>query len=159
MATNWIKPVRDDAASMGDFVTSDACRTVTATLARAGGTRRQELRLPADAADDFPAGEVVRVVVDGSQYHSQIHQNADGEPVIRGAYATPSLARDPGSATNAFAAWVDEQGLEAGRSVHVDVVEPGFEYGIRAPGQSATYETHEPPSSSLTDIANSLEES
>lgn len=144
---------------MGEFVTSDACRTVTGTLARAGGTWRRELRLPAAAADDFPVAEVVRVVVDGAQYHAQLQRNTDGTPVIRGAYATPSLARDPGNATDAFTAWVDEHDLEAGRSVHVDVVEPGFKYGIRAPGQTATYEAHEPPSSSLTDIAKSLEES
>jgi len=143
---------------MSETVTDDTVPTVTGTLARAGGTRRLELRLPADAADDFPAGEVVRVVVDGSQNHSQLHRNADGQPVIRGAYATPSLARDPGSATDAFGAWVDDRDLEVGRSVHVDVVAAGFQYGIRAPGESATYEAYEPPTSSLADIANSLEE-
>jgi hypothetical protein len=144
---------------MSETVTDDTVPTVTGTLARAGGTRRRELRLPSAAADDFPAGEVVRVVVDGSEYHAQLQRNTDGAPVIRGAYATPSLARDPGNATDAFTAWVDEHDLEAGRSVHVDVVEPGFKYGFRAPGESATYEAHEPPSSSLADIAKSLEES
>lgn len=144
---------------MGDYVTDDAVTTVTGTLARAGGTRRQELRLPAETAVEFPADDVVRVVVDGTEHHTELQRNADGEPVIRGAYETPSLARDPGGATDAFAAWVEDRDLEAGRSVHVDVVEPGFKYGIRAPGESATYETHEPPSSSLTDIAKSLDDS
>lgn len=144
---------------MGDTVTDETVPTVTGTLARAGGTSRLELRLPADAAEEFPTGDVVRVVVDGSECHTQLSENASGQPVIRGAYPTPTLARDPVVADDALAAWVDDHGLEAGRSVHVDVVEPGFKYGVRAPGESATYEAAEPPSSSLTDIAESLDQS
>lgn len=144
---------------MGDVVTDETVPTATGTLARAGGTSRLELRLPADAAEDFPAGDVVRVVLDGSERHAQLSRTASGEPVIRGAYATPTLARDPGSADDALASWVADRGLEAGRSVHVDVVEPGFKYGVRAPGDSARYEAAEPPSSSLADIAESLDRS
>lgn len=143
---------------MGETVTDETVPTVTATLARAGGTSRLELRLPADAADDFPAGDVARVVLDGSERHSELDQNPSGQPVIRAAYDSPSLARDPGGSDDRLREWVDNHGLEAGRSVHVDVVEPGFKYGVRAPGESATYETAAPPSSSLTDIAKSLED-
>lgn len=143
---------------MPDYVSEETVETVTGTVARAGGTRRHELRLPADAADDFPAGEVVRVVLDGDEYHVQLRHRDDGTPVIRGAYGTPSLARDPGSATNHLAEWLDEGPLDAGRSVHVDVVEPGFKYGVRVPGESATYAATQPPDSSLSAIAESLDE-
>lgn len=143
---------------MGDTVTDETVPTATGTLARAGGTSRLELRLPGDADADFPAGEVVRVVLDGVERHAELDRNPSDQPVLRGAYDTPTLARDPGGADDRLAAWVDDRGLDAGRSVHVDVVEPGFKYGVRAPGESATYEAAAPPSSSLTDIAESLDE-
>ncbi|WP_232701482.1 DUF7112 family protein [Halobacterium wangiae] len=144
---------------MPDRVTDDSVPTVVGTLARAGGTRRREIQLPADAADDFPAGDVVRLVLDGTEYRTQLARLPGGEPAIRGAYETPSLARDPGSADNHLATWVDAKHLEAGRSVHVDVVEAGFKYGVRAPGESASYDAFEPPSEGLADIARSLDES
>jgi hypothetical protein len=143
---------------MGDTVTDDTVPTANGTLARAGGTSRLEVRLPAPEADDFTAGEVVRVVLDGTEYHAELDRNPGGEPVIRGVYDSPSLARDPGGADVRLPAWVDDHDLDAGRTVHVDVVEPGFKYGIRAPGESASYEAAAPPSSSLTDIAKSLED-
>lgn len=144
---------------MGDTVTDETVPTVTGTLARAGGTSRLEVRLPADAADDFPAGDVVRVVLDGSEHHAELDRNPSGEPVIRGVYDSPSLAREPGAADDRLAEWVGDNDLDAGRSAHVDVVEPEFKYGVRAPGESATYEAAAPPSSSLADIAKSLDDS
>lgn len=143
---------------MPDYVSEETVETVTGTVARAGGTRRHELRLPADAAADFPDGDVVRLVVDGSEYHAQLRHTDGGEPVIRGAYDSPTLARDPGSATNRLAAWLEDGPLDAGRSVHVDIVEPGFKYGVRAPGESATYAAPSPPDDSLSAIAESLDE-
>ncbi|WP_231737004.1 hypothetical protein [Halobacterium sp. CBA1126] len=35
---------------------------------------------------------------------------------------------------------------------------PGFKYGVRVPGESATYAAAEPPDSSLSAIADSLDE-
>ena len=144
---------------MPERVTDDSLPTVVGTLTRAGGTRRREIQLPADAVDDFPAGDVVRVVLDGTEYRTQLARRTSGEPLIRGAYDTPSLARDPGGAENRLTAWVESKGLDEGRSVHVDVVEAEFKYGVRAPGESATYDAFEPPSDGLADIARSLEES
>lgn len=143
---------------MPDRVPHDAVETVDATLGRHGGTRRPELRLPGDAADDFPRDEVVRLVLAGSEYRTRIGRRSDGAPVLRGAYDTPRIARDPGGAENHLAEWVDDEDLEPGRTVHVDVVEPGFKYGVRAPGESATYEATEPPTDSLASIARSLDE-
>jgi hypothetical protein len=40
----------------------------------------------------------------------------------------------------------------------VDVVEPGFKYGVRAPGESATYRSTGTPDAGLADIAASLDE-
>jgi len=143
---------------MPEYVSHETVETVTGTVARAGGTRRLELRLPAEAADDFPDGDVERVVVDDSEYHAQLRHDDSGTPSIRGAYDSPTLARDPGSATDRLAAWLEDGPLEAGRSVHVDVVEPGFKYGVRAPGESATYAAPEPPEDSLSAIAESLDD-
>jgi len=143
---------------MPERVTDDSVPTVVGTLTRAGGTRRLEIQLPADAADDDPADDVVRVVLDGAERRTQLARRPSGEPVVRGVYDTPSLARDPGSGENRLTAWVEAAGLDEGRSVHVDVVEPGFKYGVRAPGESATYDAFEPPSDGLADIARSLEE-
>ncbi|MFB6072355.1 MAG: hypothetical protein ABEJ88_05230 [Halobacterium sp.] len=144
---------------MTDRVTDEAVDTVDGTLERAGGTRRLEVRLPADASDDFPAGEVVRVVLDGTERRARFAATSAGEPAIRGVYDTPSQARNPGASENRLGEWVDDRDLEAGRSVHVDVVEPGFKYGLRAPGESATYAATEPPDAGLADIAESLDQS
>ncbi|MFC3478926.1 DUF7112 family protein [Halobacterium litoreum] len=143
---------------MTDRVTDDALDTVVGTLARAGGTRRLELRLPADAAESFPVDEVVRVVLDGTERRARLSSTGDDRPVVRGVYDTPRLARNPGDGENRLLAWVDDRDLEAGRSVHVDVVEPEFKYGIRAPGESATYDATGTPDSGLADIARSVEE-
>jgi hypothetical protein len=142
---------------MTDRVTDDGVASLAGTLARAGATRRLELRIP-DSGHEFPTDDVVRVVLDGSEYRARVAATADGTPAFRGAYDTPSQARDPGSGENRLAEWVDSKGLDAGRSVHVDVVEPEFKYGVRAPGESATYQSTGTPDSTLSAIADSLDE-
>lgn len=142
---------------MTDHVTHESVQTVSGTLARAGGTRRPEIRVP-EATDDFPDGDVVRLVLAGTEYRVQLAVRPDDTPVVRGAYETPSQARSPGDATNHLVEWVESKELTAGRTVHVDVVEAGFKYGLRAPGESATYHATEPPTSSLADIASSVED-
>ncbi|MFC7200014.1 DUF7112 family protein [Halospeciosus flavus] len=142
---------------MADRVTHETCTTYDATLERAGGTRRPQVVLPADAADEFPDGEVVRLVLDGSEYRAQVRSDSAGRPVIRGAYDTPDLARDPSGGENRLREWVDEKGLDVGRSVHVDVVESGFKYGLRAPGEESTYAATGKPKDTLADIAKNLD--
>lgn len=143
---------------MSDRVTHDhpTVTTLTATLGRRGATHRPEIHLP--ATEDVPTGEVCRVVLDGTEYRSRIVERSDGTPAIRGAYDTPRLARDPGTATDHLTAWVAERDLEFGRTVYVDVVEPGHLIGLRAPGESATYRTAGRPKDSLAEIARDLEE-
>lgn len=141
-----------------EHVTHESLTSVVGTVGRAGGTRRLEVRLPTDGEASFPLGDVVRVVVDDSEYRARVDRTADGTPVFRGAYDTPRLARDPGGADNRLGEWVEREGLDAGRSVHVDVVEPEFVYGLRAPGADATYQSRGQPDDGLADIAASLHE-
>jgi hypothetical protein len=143
---------------MPEFVSHESVPTTTGTLARRGGTRRPEIHLPADAANQFPDETVVRLILDGSEYRTRLTRCTNGAPAIRGAYETNEIARNPSDGENALPPWVDAHDLDLGRSVHVDVVEPEFKYGVRAPGESATYEATEPPKSSLADIAASLDE-
>lgn len=143
---------------MSEYVTHESLTSVVGTVDRAGGTRRLELRLPTDGEASFPAGDVVRVVLDGTEHRARVDRTADGTPVFRGAYDTPTQARDPGAAANRLAEWVESEDLEAGRSVHVDVVEEEFKYGVRAPGADATYESTGQPDSGLADIAASLDD-
>lgn len=141
-----------------EHVTHESLRSVVGTVDRAGGTRRLEVRLPTDGDVSFPVDDVVRVVLDGSEYRARVDRRADGTPVFRGVYDTPRLARNPAGADNRLDEWVERAGLEAGRSVHVDVVEPSFAYGLRAPGEDATYRSRGQPDDGLADIAASLHE-
>lgn len=128
--------------------------TVPATLARYGGTTRPEIRL--DAERSAEVGEIVRLVLDGTDYRSQVRSLGDGQRVLRGAYKTPRLARNPGSGTDFLEGWVRERDLEWGRTVLVDVIEPGYLFGLRAPGERATY-TPGRPEDGLADIARDLD--
>jgi len=143
---------------MADRVASDhdSITTVRATLARRGSTNRPAIELPdSSGADAFPAGEVVRLVVDGAERHAKIEEYA-GDRSIPGAYDAPSMARDPGSASNRLVDWTDDAGLELGQSVLVDVIEAGFKYGVREPGERVFYDATEAPDDSLASIADEL---
>lgn len=142
---------------MPDRVAHDhpTVETLDATLGRYGGTHRPEIRLP--ETDAVTVGEVIRVVLDGTEYRTKV-AGSSGTPAIRGAYETPRLARNPGSATDALQPWVDERDLDFGRTVHVDIVDPGYKIGLRAPGETATYATTATPDDSLAAIAEDLED-
>ncbi|GAB6860553.1 hypothetical protein ACFR97_08545 [Haloplanus litoreus] len=138
----------DRVASDGDAVT-----TYRAELARSGGTRRPCLRLPDDAALD--AGELIRLVLDGDEYHAQVEADASG-PLLRGAYDNRRLARSDREGTNRLVEWVRGVDLEVGRSIDVDEVTPGDLYGVRVPGQRAVYTVTHRPDDSLASIAEDL---
>ncbi|WP_251341443.1 DUF7112 family protein [Haloplanus halophilus] len=140
----------DRVASDGDAVT-----TYRAELARSGGTRRPCLRLPEDVAPD--AGDLIRLVLDGDEYHARIESDAKGA-VIRGAYDNRRLARTDGEGTNRLVEWVRGVDLEVGRSVDVDEVTPGYLYGVRVPGRRAVYSVTRRPDSSLSSIAEGLDD-
>lgn len=144
---------------MADRVSSDAVPTVRATLAEHGATGRLKLELPADEAERFPVDEVVRVVLDGDVYFARIESSLTGDDLlVSGVFETPSAARNPGEGENHLTAWCDEHGRSAGGSVLVDVIEAGFQYGLRAPGGRAVYDALEQPDESLASIASELED-
>jgi hypothetical protein len=141
---------------MTDRVTSDSpgVETVDGTLARHGRTDRPKVEFPAD----LPTDDVVRLVLDGSERRARFHEPLSGDGVeLRGVYDTPRLARDPGEGNNRLVAWVADRDLDAGRTVHLDVVESSQKYGLRAPGERATYDATGTPSDSLASIAEQLD--
>lgn len=142
---------------MADRIASDhpSVTTVDATVERAGRTDRPKLVLPSDAASLFPDDDVVRVVLDGTK-RARLAWSFDDEPEIRGVYDTPDQARDR-QGENRLPDWLDSQGLDFARTVHVDVIEEEFEYGLRAPGQRRVYEATEAPDSGLSAIARDIE--
>lgn len=139
---------------MTDYVTHDSVENVAGIVERVGGTRRRQV-----VATDIepPTDDVVRLDIDGSTYRAPVSQSGLGHLAFRGAYDSPSQARSR-TGTNHLAEFLDDHGLEPGRTVHVDIVEPGFRFGVRAPGANATYRTTGAPNSSLADIARSLDE-
>lgn len=143
---------------MPDRVVADhpSVHTVRATLVRAGRTTRPRVAIPAAEAVRFPAGEVVRLVVDGRERFTLVAAGrGDDGPQLRGAFGTPDAAHDPAAGTDRLPDWQAAAGVDLGGSVLVDVVEPGYRYGLRAPGERATYDAGRPPDG-LRDIARDL---
>lgn len=145
---------------MADRVPSDhdSVETVRATLERVGRTDRRKVAVPTDSAVTLPAEEVVRLVLDGDTYHSRVETDFDGRPELRGAYHSPTLARNPGAGTDCLAEWVADAGVSLEGSVLLDVVTPAYKYGLRAPGDRAVYDATDAPSDSLASIASDVEE-
>jgi hypothetical protein len=144
---------------MTQRVSSDTTETVRATLAQAGATNRANIEVPADDEDAFPADEIVRIVMDDSEYRARIERPLTGDGrLIRGVYDTPRLARNPGEGANRLTEWFADSNRSFGQSVLIDVVEEGFKYGIREPGSRAVYEASEAPNGSLADIAQQVED-
>lgn len=142
---------------MADRIASDTESVAThrLTIETVGRTSRPRLELPAEL--DLEADDVVRLTLDGSEYHTRVESNLEGELELRGAFDNPRLARsDDGE--DRLAAWVDDSGVEAGRSVLLDVLTAGYHYGLREPGERVVYTARDPPDDSLSSIAESLEE-
>ena len=126
---------------MPDRVAADnpSVRTVRATLAAAGATGRPRVSVPDDAAKALPAGDVVRLVLDGRTRFARIDRALDDGFEIRGAYDNRRLAREAGGESR-LVEWTEREGIDIGRSVLVDVVEAGELYGVRRPGTNAVYD-------------------
>lgn len=123
-------------------------------LAEVGHTGRLQLPLPEEltcAVDD-----VVGVCFGGSSYFAQVSTTLDGRPTLRDSFADRELART-GDGEDKLAAWLDEAGLSDGDPVLLDVLTPGYAYGLRQPGERVVYGPPEQPDASLTAIARSLD--
>jgi hypothetical protein len=142
--------VSDRVASDGDAVT-----TYRARLARSGGTRRPCLRLPDEVAVD--AGDLIRLVLDDTECHARVEADAQGI-LIRGAADNRRLARADGEGANRLVEWVRSTDRETGQSVDLDEVTPGYLYGVRVPGRRTVYAVTRQPDSSLSSIAERLDD-
>lgn len=143
---------------MADRVPSDhpSVDSVRAELVRAGRTDRPRVAVPAEAADRFVDGEVVRLVVDGVERFTRVDGGDRGDRLqLRGAHDTPADARDRTAGSDHLGDWQDAHDVRFGGAVLVDVVEAGYKYGLRAPGERVFYEGGR-PDSSLADIAEDL---
>lgn len=140
---------------MTDRLPSDhpSVETVRATLARRGRTRSR-LALPAD--DRFPP-TTVRLVLDGDTCHGRIERSREEGVEINGAYGNARLARER-DGEDRLEAWRRSAGIDYGRSVLVDVVEAGFLYGVREPGERVVYDAVESPDEGLATIARDLDD-
>lgn len=137
---------------MPDSVSSDGVPTVRATLARAGRTDRPKVSLPDDARDRFPTGEVVHLLLGGADRHAKIERAIDDALEIRGVYDNVRMARES-DGENRLSGWADDARLDFGRSVLVDVLDEGFAYGLRAPGEETVYRVPDRPDEGLASIA------
>lgn len=143
---------------MTDRVASDhaSISTLDGTIVAHGPTSRPAIELPDET--ECSTGEVLRLVVDGTVRFT-VPQSFAGDTVrLSGAFETPDDARSPSGATNQLRAWLDQIDLNIGRTVHVDVIDEGFKYGVRAPGTRVVYDAPESPSDSLASIASQIEE-
>lgn len=140
---------------MSDRLPSDhpAIETVRAKIRRHGGGRRVEVE-----AEVLPADGVVRVILAGTTRYASVGASPDGARWLAGAYASPRHARSPGSARDLLADWLDDADVATGASVHLDVIEPGFAYGLREPGTRTVYRGVEAPDDSLARIARDVED-
>ncbi|WP_226480584.1 DUF7112 family protein [Natrinema amylolyticum] len=144
---------------MTDRVASDHPSVQTVRSACTETATGVKLEVPADDREAFPTDEVVRIVLDGEERFAQVERALTGDDLsIPGVYDTPNLARNPSDGTDRLTEWTAEQDVPAGGSVLIDVVEPEFLYGLRAPGETTYYDAREPPNESLSEIAENLED-
>lgn len=139
---------------MSDSVAHDhpSVTTLRGRIARAG-PRRPKLVVPDLDAREAP----VRLTLDGRTYHAPVVRGLDGETEISGAYENARMAREREGADR-LRGWVDDAGLDVGRSVLVDVVTDDL-LGARAPGTEAVYTIGSGGASdSLRDIARDIDE-
>ena len=136
-----------------DRVRSTDLPTIDATLASLGAVGRPAIELPDDAS--VPTETVLRLTIDGTVRHVRFEEYA-GTTRAMGAFDAPDLVRSPGDGENRLRQWVEAQGLATGRTVHLDVIQPEFAYGLRAPGEELVYDAPAPPNDSLASIAEDL---
>lgn len=134
-----------------DHATVDSHRV---ELGAVGRTGRAQLPLP-DAVD-CTAGDPIQLSVGGDRLFAVPESTLGDDLVVRGAYANRRVARER-SGTDRLSEWLDETGHGPGSTLLLDVVTPGYAFGLREPGTRTVYEATDPPTDSLSDIAESLD--
>jgi len=124
-------------------------------LASVGRTGRLQLPLPGELS--CAVDEVVGVCFDGSPHFARIGTTLDSQPALQDAYADRELARTRGG-EDELGAWLEAAELSADDPLVLDVLTPGYAYGVRLPGERVVYGPPEQPDSSLTAIARSLDQ-
>jgi len=132
----------------------DAVSTHRVPLEAVGRTGRPRAVLPADI--DVSDGDVAVLALDGEAYYALVTTSIDGDTVITHAADNRRLARER-DGENRLAEWVADADVSLGGSAHLDVVTAGHQYGLRTPGTRVVYTARDPPSSSLSDIAEGLD--
>lgn len=142
---------------MADRVPSDhpTVDSQRVALESVGSTSRPQLLLPDDLT--CAIGDFVRLSVDGTWAHAEVVSTLSDGPALRGAYPNRRLARTR-EGTDLLGEWFDKCGLSPGGTLVLDVVTAGYAYGLREPGTTTVYDPVDRPSSSLADIAASLDE-
>lgn len=142
--------------------------SVRVRVARSGGTRRPCVRLPADGeleerlesgsldALDVEPGDLVRVIIDRTEYHVRIDSDSRGR-LIRGAFDNRRLARTDGEGENRLVEWLTEHSREEGDALLLDGIAVGDAYGLRLPGDRTVYDVDAGPRDSLADIARDVD--
>jgi hypothetical protein len=143
---------------MGDRVPSDhdTVETRRVTVESVGRTDRLRVALPGTL--DLSPDDIVRLSLDGDDYHARVRESLDGSLELRGAYTNERLAREDGEGDNRLLEWLRAAGLDEGRSVLLDELVAGAHYGLREPGSRVVYTVREPPAESLSDIADQFRE-
>jgi hypothetical protein len=133
----------------------DSVQSHRTTVAQVGRTGRPRIPLPEGV--EAAVGDVLEVSLEGETYHAQVREALDGECDLRGAFPNARLARAEREGENALRAWLDEAGVAVGDPLLIDVVTPGYNYGLRRPGERVIYAATDPPASSLADIARDID--
>jgi len=143
---------------MADRITHDnpSVTTTRASVTEQGATGRPLVEVPGDADVELSAG-VVRLTLDGTEYHALVDRPLTGDGLeIRRATDSPEGARN-GDGPDRLREWIDASDARVGGSAMLDEVEPDFKYGLRAPGERAIYDATAAPDESLASIAEDVE--
>jgi len=132
----------------------DAVESHRVHLDSVGRTSRVQLPLPDDL--DSAVDDVVCLCFDGSVFYAQVETTLDGQPAIRRAATDQQLARS-GDGEDTLGAWLSDAGLSGGDPLLLDVLTPGWAYGLRLPGERVVYSPPARPDDSLASIARDLD--
>ena len=139
---------------MSDRLPSDhpTVETHRVTVSRHGGGRRIDV-----SEEVLPIDPPVRLILEENTRYARVAHPPDGSGSwITGAFASPHLARTGSGDADELAQWLDDRSIRTGSSLHLDVLEAGFSYGLREAGERVIYRDVSPPARSLADIARSL---